>query len=131
MSQNQDLEHLRLLSVFHYVVAGLVGLFSLIPVVHLTVGIGLVTGSFGEKDPSGLIAGWFFIALASVFILCGLTAALCLVLAGSALAQHRRYTFCLVMAAVACVFMPFGTILGVFTLIVLMRDSVKALFAES
>ena len=33
------------------------------------------------------------------------------------------------MAAVECVFMPFGTVLGVFTIIVLMREPVKQLFA--
>ncbi len=33
------------------------------------------------------------------------------------------------MAGVACMFMPFGTVLGVFTIIVLLRDSVKELFS--
>jgi hypothetical protein len=32
------------------------------------------------------------------------------------------------MAGVMCIFMPFGTVLGVFTLIVLLRPSVKPLF---
>jgi hypothetical protein len=32
------------------------------------------------------------------------------------------------MAAIACMFMPFGTILGVFSIIVLVRPSVKSLF---
>jgi hypothetical protein len=34
------------------------------------------------------------------------------------------------MAGIACVFMPFGTVLGVFTIIVLMRDSVRRLFGR-
>jgi hypothetical protein len=33
------------------------------------------------------------------------------------------------MAAISCIFMPFGTVLGVFTIIVLLRPSVKELFA--
>jgi hypothetical protein len=33
-----------------------------------------------------------------------------------------------VIACIECLFMPFGTILGVFTLIVLSRESVKKLF---
>jgi len=33
------------------------------------------------------------------------------------------------MAAIACINMPFGTALGVFTLIVLARPTVKALFS--
>jgi hypothetical protein len=37
--------------------------------------------------------------------------------------------FCLVVAGVSCLFMPFGTILGVLSLIVLNRPSVKLLFS--
>jgi hypothetical protein len=34
------------------------------------------------------------------------------------------------MAGIECVFMPFGTVLGVFTLVVLTRPSVKPLFED-
>ena len=36
---NQNLEHLRLLSIFHYVVASLAALFACIPVFHLIFGL--------------------------------------------------------------------------------------------
>ena len=49
-------------------------------------------------------------------------------LAGRSLARHRRYTFCLVVAAILCLFVPFGTLLGVFTIIVLVRSTVRARF---
>ena len=35
------------------------------------------------------------------------------------------------MAGLECIFMPFGTVLGVFTIIVLMRDTVKELFGRA
>jgi len=35
---NQDREHLQLLAIFHYVVAGLAGLFSLFPRLYTTIG---------------------------------------------------------------------------------------------
>ena len=54
--------------------------------------------------------------------------AACVAYAGRCLNERRHYTFCMVMAGIACMFMPFGTILGVFTIIVLVRPSVKALF---
>jgi len=38
--------------------------------------------------------------------------------------------FCFVVACIECLFMPFGTVLGAFTIIVLMRPSVKNLFAQ-
>jgi hypothetical protein len=128
----QDDQYLRLLSIFHYVVAGLAGLVSLVPTLHLAIGIAMVSGLMKDaKDPFPIeIMGWFFIAIASVFILCGLAFATCLFLAGRFLQQRRRYTFCLVMAALACMFMPFGTVLGVFTIITLTRESVKAQFPD-
>ena len=48
----------------------------------------------------------------------------------SGLAESRRkhYTFCFVMACVECLSVPFGTVLGVFTILVLNRASVKELF---
>ena len=32
---NQDEEHLKLLSTFHYILAGMAGLFALFPIFHL------------------------------------------------------------------------------------------------
>src|SRR5262249_56400816 len=43
--REDDLNHLRLLSIFHYVVGGLALLFYSIPIVHLIIGIGLVRRS--------------------------------------------------------------------------------------
>jgi hypothetical protein len=74
--------------------------------------------------------GVFLMALAAFAILLGWTFAVCLIVAGRRLASQRSYTFCLVMAALACMFMPFGTVLGVLTIIVLMRPSVKSLFGQ-
>jgi hypothetical protein len=127
---NEDQEHLRLLSVFHYVVAGLMGLFSLIPVLHLVIGIAMITGAIGDSggDPGATLFGWFFALFAGTFILMGLSTAACVALTGRFLAQRRHYTFCFVMECVGCMFVPFGTVLGVLGLIVLLRPSVKELF---
>ena len=130
---NEDEQHLRLLSIFHYVVAGLIGLFALFPVIHLVMGVALMTGRFAaDGDESGTrLVGTFFVIFAAVWIVAGLTLAVMLAVAGSNLGRHQRYTFCLVTAGVSCIFMPFGTVLGVFTIIVLMRDSVKRLFGNT
>ena len=126
---SQDAQHLQLLSIFHYVVAGLAGMFALLPIFHLVIGLMIATESVGGSDQAiGQAIGWMFVAFASAFILGGLAFAACLAVAGRFLATRSHYTFCLVMAAMACVFVPFGTVLGVFTLIVLVRPSVKAQF---
>lgn len=131
---DQDDQQLQLLSIFHYVVGGLLALFALFPVIHLVMGLGMMTGSFpaeGADDPQALRwMGGFFTCFAASFILGFLALAGCVVAAGVFLARRQRYTFCLVVAGVECVFMPFGTVLGVFTLVVLMRDSVKAKFGR-
>ncbi len=54
--------------------------------------------------------------------------AICILIAGRCLSRRRCYSFALVMACIECLFVPFGTILGVFTIIALSRESVKAFF---
>jgi len=125
---NEDQQHLRLLSISHYVVAGLAGLFSLLPILHLVIGLGLVSGALETNDEWGSILGLFFAVIAVVMIAVGLSFAACLALAGRFLAARRNRTYCLVMAGLACMFVPFGTVLGVLTIIVLMRDSVRIQF---
>jgi hypothetical protein len=128
---NQDEEHLRLLSIFHYVCAGFAALFACIPIIHLLLGMLLLFkpqgfGPTGNQPPA--FVGLFFIIIAAMMIMFGWAFAIGIAYAGRCLNQRKRYTFCLVMAAIACMFMPFGTILGVFTIIVLVRPSVKPLF---
>jgi hypothetical protein len=63
------------------------------------------------------------------WVLFGWTLVVCVVIAGVSLSHRKRYTFCLVVAGLEAVLcMPFGTILGVFTIIVLLRPGVKTLF---
>lgn len=127
----QDEEHLRLLSLFHYIVAGITGLFAMFPLLHLAMGIFFIYQSKHAKSQANTppeFVGWVFVILAGIFIIFGLTLALLIFLNGRALAKRRNRTFCQVVAGIECVFMPFGTALGVFTIIVLSRDSVKSLF---
>jgi hypothetical protein len=125
----QDRDHLQLLTIFHYVVAGLAALFACIPFLHFFMGLAFATGLFGEGEREATVIGIGLMAVTGVIILAGWTFAGLVLWAGRNLAKRTRYTFCLVMAGVQCIFMPFGTVLGVFTIIVLMRDSVKAEFA--
>ena len=126
----EDLEHLRLLSIFHYVVAGFAGLFALFPVIHLVLGIAMVSGRLDDSYTEERFFGLFFIGIAGVMILAGLVFTCLLIAAGRSLSRHTNYMFCLVIAALECAFAPFGTVLGVFTIIVLQRPSVKQLFGR-
>jgi hypothetical protein len=128
---DQDTEHLKLLSIFHYVAAGMVALFACIPFLHFFMGLALATGAFGETDSEALPIGIGLMIFAGLFILAGWTGATLIALAGRNLQRRRRYTYCLVVAGLECIFMPVGTVLGVFTIIVLMRDSVKEMFGQT
>jgi len=128
---NKDLEHLKWLSIGFYIYAGLTALFACIPIIHLVIGIAMVTGQMDEGTNGPPKAfGWFFVGIASFFILGGWATAIATFLAGRFIRQQKKYTFVFVMAVVSCMSAPFGTVLGVFTIIVLLRDSVKALFEE-
>jgi hypothetical protein len=88
------------------------------------------TAKPGEELPPEFL-GWIFALIGSVLFLIGLAMAICILIAGRALARCKRYSFALVMGGIECLFLPFGTILGVFTVVVLSRESVKALFSTA
>lgn len=127
---NEDAEHLRLLSLCHYVFGALVAVGALFPGIYVVFGIFMITGAdfFGEEKPPAFF-GWLMIGFGLLFLLLILAYAAALLWAGRSLAQRRGWTFCVVVAALSCTVMPFGTVLGVFTLIVLSRPSVRPLFA--
>jgi len=66
----QDREHLQLLAIFHYVVAGLAALFSLFPLLYTTVGaIFIFAARHGTAKPgeelSPEFVGWIFAVIGS------------------------------------------------------------------
>jgi len=136
VQRQRDEEQLSLLAVFHYVVAGLGALFACFPLIHIAIGTMLfLQPEFMTKGQSGeLPPQWFgliFVIMGGVFVLTGWTAAICTFLSRRYLSKRKNRMFSFVMGAVLCLFMPFGTILGVFTIVVLSKDSVKALYGKA
>ena len=131
---NQDADHLRLLSIFHYIVGGIGVLVSFFPLLYSAMGGFLLyaanhpAGLPNNQNPPPPILGWFFIAFGVLFFFVCMAMAICILFAGGSLSRRRHYWFAFVVACIECIFVPFGTILGVFTIIVLSRESVKALF---
>ena len=124
----QDEQHLDLLAIFHYVVGGLTAVFSCMFLFHVGMGIAMLNGAFDGKNPPPKFFAWLFILVGSVFIVAGWTLAAFMIAAGRRLKRRASHTFCLVVAGLECLLMPFGTVLGVFTLVVLMKEPVKQLF---
>jgi hypothetical protein len=131
--RKRDLEHVRLLSVFHFVFAGLALLGMIFLGFHYFMMHTFFTNpdlwknQNGQPPPPAImnILIWVYI-FGGVF----LAAALILnALSGLFLAQRKNRLFSLIIAGLNCLQIPFGTALGIFTIFVLCRDSVRELYA--
>ena len=127
--------HLDTLGVVHYVIAGMVGLFALLPLLHVAMGLGIVTGRFpfgqhpqvgGDQFPA--FFGWMFVAIGLMAVCLGLALAMALGFGGTFLRQRRRWLYCVIVDAIACSVFPFGTVLGVLALVTLSQPEVRARF---
>jgi hypothetical protein len=133
---DRDTEQLNLLAIFHYVVAGLGALCSFFPLLYTIIGATFIfaarhgTAKPGEDLPPEFL-GWIFAVLGALLFLIGIAMAICILIAGRSLALRKRYSFAFVMACIECLFIPFGTILGVFTIVALSREPVKTLFSTA
>jgi hypothetical protein len=131
---DQDEEHLRLLTIFYYVYAGLAAFFGCVPLIHLTIGIFLLENPsvFGDakNGPPPALLGYIFAIIGGLLVVIGWTFAVCSFLVARYLVRRKHYLFCLIVSGVNCVQVPFGTALGVFSLIVLLRPQVKAMFIQ-
>jgi len=129
---DRDLEHLRLLSIFTYVYAGITAFFSCFPLLYVVLGVLMLSGGIpmhGKEQAPPEIIGLLFVVVGGAIVILGWTFAVLLFLAARRLGSFRGRTFCMVIAALSCLYVPLGTVLGVFTLVVLTRPSVRARLA--
>ena len=130
-----DQKHLQLLALFHFLVGGLTVLFGCIPLIHLSIGIAIIffpdaLGGRSSNQPPVLF-GWLFALMGALFFACAQALAVCMILAGRFINRRGRYLFVFIVACIECALMPFGTVLGVLTIVVLSRESVKRLFSAA
>ncbi len=134
MDGSQDEEHIKLLSVFHYIVGGISCIFSCLPLIHIAIGLFLVFSgdhlaqNGGEAPPAFI--GWIFVTLGLGFFLLGQALSISIIISGRYLSKRTKYMFSFIVACIACMLFPFGTILGIFTIIVLSKDSIKAMYGR-
>lgn len=143
MNHSQAEQNLQLLSIFYYIVGGIAALFSCVPVLQLVPAIMMTTFGFipilADYPDGPPIApflpfsffGIFLVLMILFVILLGWAFAVCMFIAGYSISKRRRHMFCMVMAGIACLFMPFGTILGVFSIILLSKPEIKSLFENT
>ena len=129
-----DREHLRLLKIGFYILTVFCGLGSLAGLIFVGVGGLVVSGAISAHnglngDPA--LISWLFPLIGWAWLVGGGVFTFLTWRVGQCLEAYRSRTFCMVMAALWCLHMPFGTIVGVFALVVLNRPSVQALFDRS
>ena len=130
-----DADHLNLLSIFHFVGAGLALLALLFLLAHFALFHALLSdpkmwnGKNQVPPPPQFLAvlKWFYLIFGAWFVASGILN----VLSGFFLRARQHRTFSLVVAGLNCIHIPIGTVLGVFTIIVLIRESVRELYEAS
>ena len=127
-----DIKDVELLALFHFIGAG----FALLAMGGVLLHYAFFSSVMKDPEiwarnpqaapPQALFEGlkWFYLAIGGWFA----TSLVLNVLAGFCLLRRKGRTFCFVVAAFDCLHMPIGTVLGIFTIIVLARDSVRDLF---
>ena len=129
-----DSDHLRLLAIFHFLFAGLA-----------LVGIGFICLHYAllhtlidkpdlwkaQQQPAPVPARQFFAIFIWVYVVIGsicIAGGLANLLSGLFIQRRKFRTYSLVVAGLDCLQIPMGTMLGVFTIIVLLRDSVRKVY---
>ena len=130
-----DEEHLKLLSIGYMVSAGMSAFCSIFGVLYGFMGVmmGTVFNAKGEttvragQAPPAFIGRVFAIIEFAIFLLL-ITLAVLKLLTALRIKHRRSRIFCMVVAGISCFGIPYSTLLGIFTFIVLGRDSVRRLF---
>ena len=147
-SNAEDREHLSALSIGHFILAG-ISLLGAAPILFYGAAGAKVLEEFGSDlsmamgdlptqsggnplagSPDAMLhdLGTLLTAAVVSFIAVSVLATVHLIVVGVLMRRRRWWTFCYLTGWGECLMFPFGTILGIFTIIVLGRPSVKRLF---
>jgi hypothetical protein len=133
-----DASNVRLLAIFHFILAGLslLGISGLAmhylmmhAIISNPAGVTGTPGATPPPNPEAFFAifRWFYIAMGGFMVL----ASLANFISGWCMFRRKARVLSMVVAGIDCMALPFGTMLGVFTLIILSRDSVLELYESA
>jgi len=144
----EDREHLSALSIGHFIMSGL-SLLGAVPILvygvagtklmdeigtDLSMAMGDIPGQAGADtlgaNPNAMLQdlGTLVTTVIVAGVVLAVVSAVHLLVVGIVMRQRRWWTFCYLTGWGECLMFPFGTILGIFTIIVLSRPTVKRLF---
>lgn len=130
LTGTRDREHLRLLEIFHYIWGTISCLWGLFGLLYVRLGVLMSTTFTGSPQNQNFshVFSELWIATSVFGVVLFEASGLLSLLAGWKYRKRRSYWFCFVVAIVNCLLVPVGTALGVFSMFVLNRPSVKELF---
>lgn len=132
--RKRDLEHVKLLAIFHFILSG----FAVLGMGFLGLHYFMMHTFFTNPEmwrnqrngppPQAFLDMfvWFYV-IGGLILLAALVLNL---LSGIFLSQRKNKSFSIIIAGLDCLQIPFGTALGIFTIIVLTRDSVRQLYSN-
>ena len=132
-----DEEHLKLLSLGYMVSAGITAFFSLFGLMYVFMGIMMssffshmseTAANAGEQPPAFI--GLVFACIGLAIFLCMIAMAVAKFLVARYIKRRKSRIFCMVVAGISCLEIPYGTFLGILTFVVLERASVARLFSS-
>ncbi len=147
-STAEDAEHLSALSIGHFILSG-VALLGAVPTLiygvagaklmdefgsDLSMAMGDIPGQPGLDpfggNPDAMLQdlGSLVTTLIVSAVVLAVVTAVHLLVVGVLIRKRRWWTFCYLTGWGECLMFPFGTILGIFTILVLSRPSVKQVF---
>jgi hypothetical protein len=134
---SSDLQHLKLIGIFHYVLGGL----AVIGIAFLLVHYMIMNTVFSNpkifqnqpnQPPFDPVQFWHvFIWMYVLVGAWGIASLIANVVSGFCIQTRRARMFSLVVAGFNCINFPFGTALGIFTFIVLLRPSMPGIYQEA
>jgi len=131
-----DEEHLHLLYIGYLISAGMSAFFSFFGLIYVFMGVMMGVFFSAESNAAGHVAdvppafiGWIFGIIGFGIFLFLITMGVLKFVTALRIKRRRSRIFCMVIAGISCLAIPYGTLLGICTFIVLERASVKKLFA--
>lgn len=125
-----DEEHLRLLSLFHYIKGGITVGFSLFGLLYfgffafiMRISSRVESSEFDNEFPREFFS--YFLIIIGVIVALVLVFGVLQLVSAHYMRRGRNRIFSFVIGIIECLEIPYGTVLGVMTIIVLTRYSVK------
>lgn len=131
----QDQEQLKILRICHFIWGGLIAFFGLFGLLYVVFGgaiaVGALPTSRSGEEAAPAIAGTILIVAGLLVTALSLAIAGLNIWSGMNLGKAKSRTLSMIVAGLNCLSIPIGTTLGVFTLMVLSRPTVRAAYEQN